>query len=255
MPIYIKMKHYKTIHLLGIEVTRLTVAEFMEYVLGAAQEKKKTFITYLNAHCSNIAVKDAGYKNILNQADIVYADGQAIVWGSRFLGTPLPERVNAGDFFIEFCERCAQQGLSLYLLGSYQEVADSIKTQIQNHVPSLRIAGVHHGFFTAEEESRVIDDINTSGADIVLVGMSVPLQEKWVWAHRDEIRVPVVWCVGALFEYYAGHRHRAPLWMRKCGLEWVFRLALEPRRLWRRYIIGNPLFLYHLVQFKMKKKR
>ena len=248
------MKPFQTIDLMGTEISRLTTGDFIDYVSGAARERKKTFITYLNAHCSNIAEGDIEYKNILNRADIVYADGQAIVWGARFLGTPLPERVNAGDFWVEFCERCAQQGLSLYLLGSYPQVAETIKNQIQSRMPSVKIAGVHHGFFTPEEESKVIDNINTSGADIVLVGMSVPLQEKWVEAHRDEIQAPVIWCVGALFEYYAGHRRRAPQWMRKCGLEWVFRLALEPRRLWRRYIIGNPLFLYRLVRFKMKKK-
>jgi N-acetylglucosaminyldiphosphoundecaprenol N-acetyl-beta-D-mannosaminyltransferase len=242
----------KKIDFMDVELSVVTRSGFIDIVIRSATEKQPTFISYLNAHCSNLAYNDIEYRDILNKADIVYADGQAIVWGSRFLGSPLPERVNAGDFLIEFFQRCASSGLKVFLLGSYEEVADTIGNKLKSVVPSLDIVGTHHGFFSSDNESEVVSIINSSGADILLVGMSVPVQEKWVFKNHEKLTVPVQWCVGALFEYYAGYRHRAPKWIRRCGMEWLFRLVMEPRRLWRRYIIGNPLFVSHLVRYKLK---
>lgn len=241
------------IEFLGIKITRCAINEFIEYVLQAAQIRQKTFITYVNAHCVNFAFRDADYRQILQQADVVYADGQAIIWAARFLGERLPERVNAGDFFPEFVRRCATANLKLFLLGSYPGVASSVAERLQRQIPELEIVGTHHGFITPAEEPELVSRINNSGADILLVGMGVPRQEKWAFSQLERLAVPVVWCVGALFEYYGGHRARAPQWVRRCGMEWLFRLILEPRRLWRRYILGNPEFVWRVLVARLKK--
>ncbi|MCD6386208.1 WecB/TagA/CpsF family glycosyltransferase [Candidatus Sumerlaeota bacterium] len=243
----------KKINFLGIDVVNLTTAEFVDWVIERTKQRLQTFITYINAHCVNVAFRDAEYKKILRRADAVYADGQAIVQASKFLGYPLPERINAGDFFLEFCQRCAEEKLKMFLLGSDKKVAETIGKRLQSKVPELCIAGTHSGFFTPAQEPELISRINSASPDILLVGMGVPRQEKWVYKNRAQLSVPVIWCVGALFEYYAGVRARAPRWMRRCGLEWAFRLVLEPRRLWRRYLIGNPEFIARLLRYKLRK--
>lgn len=245
----------KKIDFLGIDVTDCTITEFIDWLIERTKQHIPTLVTYINAHCVNVAFRDSEYRKILEEADAVYADGQSIVQSSKLLGNPLPERISAGDFFLEFCERCAKEKLKMFLLGSEKKVAETIGEKLKNKVPGLEIAGTYYGFFTPAEEQELISRINSSSADILLVGMGVPRQEKWVYKNREQLRVPVVWCVGALFEYYAGVRARAPRWMRLCGLEWMFRLILEPRRLWRRYLIGNPEFIIRVLRHKLRKHK
>jgi N-acetylglucosaminyldiphosphoundecaprenol N-acetyl-beta-D-mannosaminyltransferase len=243
----------RSIDFLGVPLRAITTKEFIDYVIAqtvdcrAAPISSPLFITYLNAACSNLAASVDDYREILHNADIVYADGQAIVWASRWLGTPIPERVNAADFFVEFCQSAAAQGLRLYFLGSYPGIAPAAAERLTAQVPGLTVCGTEHGFFEGEGEA-VVRAIRAAQPDILIVGMGVPRQERWAWKHRNELRVPTIWCVGALFEYYSGYRWRAPVWMRRAGLEWLFRLVLEPRRLWRRYIIGNVVFLARVVR-------
>jgi len=244
----------KKIDFLGIDIIESDVKKFIPFVLKRAVEKEKTFITYINAHCVNLAFKDPEYKQTLKKADVVYADGQAIVWASKFLGHRLPERINAGDFLLDFCRQASSIETSLFLIGSYQKVADTIAHNLQKEVPELQIKGVHHGFFNERDEAEIVSKINQARADILLVGMGVPRQEQWVMKHLDELETPVVWCVGALFEYFSGYRARAPRWMRRTGFEWLFRLLLEPRRLWRRYLLGNAAFVKKVIQYKFRKQ-
>ncbi len=238
--------------MLGILVQAVTVSEFADWLISEAMVpdnvlKSPTFVTYLNAACSNIAADDAEYRKILNSADCVYADGQAIVWAARYLGGNLPERVNAGDFTFKFCHIAAARGLKIALVGGRPGVADRAVEAWRSHVPGVQIVGVWDGFFDGDGES-VATDVASSGAHILLVGMGVPLQEKWAWARRDQLGVKVVWCVGALFEYYGEGRARAPVWVRRAGFEWLFRLVLEPRRLWKRYLVGNVRFVWRITK-------
>lgn len=247
-----------TVDFMGVPLAVLSTTEFIDLVLAETRERQGShdsapyFVTYLNAACSNLAATHPNYREILRSANLVYADGQAIVWASRWLGTPLPERVNAADFFISFCRRAAAEGLRLFFLGSYPGVAAKAAANVVAEVPELIICGADHGFFAGEGE-EVIAAINNARPDILIVGMGVPRQECWVWRHRHELQVPTIWCVGALFEYFSGYRRRAPVWMRKAGLEWLFRLALEPTRLWRRYIIGNVVFLWRVGKAALKR--
>jgi N-acetylglucosaminyldiphosphoundecaprenol N-acetyl-beta-D-mannosaminyltransferase len=240
-----------TIDFLGVPVCALTTGAFIDQLLAEAQARRGLppsapfFVTYLNAACSNLAARLEDYRAILCQADVVYADGQAIVWASRWLRTPLPERVNAGDFFLTFCRRAADANLRLFFVGSPEGVAARAAAAIRQRIPDLEICGALAGYFDGEGDD-VIAAVREARPDILIVGMGVPRQERWAWRQRHEFGVPAIWCVGALFEYYAGYRRRAPVWMRRAGLEWLFRLVLEPRRLWRRYVIGNAVFLWRV---------
>jgi N-acetylglucosaminyldiphosphoundecaprenol N-acetyl-beta-D-mannosaminyltransferase len=241
----------RRVDFLGVPLCFLTTGEFIECLISETLARrgkpnaKPFFVTYLNAACSNISAHDEEYRRILHKADIVYADGQAIVWASRWLKAGVPERVNAADFFLEFCKRAADENLSLYLLGSALGVAPGAASRFVSEVPHLNICGADSGYFTDDEE--VLERIRNASPDILIVGMGVPRQEKWVFRNIDKLDARSVWCVGALFEYYSGYRLRAPVWMRKAGLEWLFRLVLEPKRLWRRYLIGNAVFLWRVA--------
>ena len=238
----------------GVPVHALSTGEFLDTLLDRAKQDKQSFlITYLNAHCINTCFKDENYARIIEQADLVYADGQAVVWASRILNQPLPERVNAGDFFTRFCRECVKEGLSLYFLGSQKGVASKAAEKMKSRAPGLNVVGFHHGFFDESEAGQIVSGINMARPSILLVGMGVPHQEKFAARYLKELGAPVVWCVGALFEYYADVRPRAPLWMRRLGMEWLFRLVVEPRRMWRRYLLGNPAFLVKLIKYRFFK--
>lgn len=241
----------------GVDVCQLTTNEFTQFVCETATSDKTAdsahplFVTYLNAACSNIEAVDSEYRAILAKTDIVYADGQAVVWASGYLRQPLPERVNAGDFILEFCRQATARNLAIALVGGRPGVARRAADAWRTHVPDLKIAGTWDGFFDGKEQ-EVLEQIRRSGANILLVGMGVPLQEKWAWKNRESLDVDVIWCVGALFEYYGESRARAPVWMRRAGLEWLFRLALEPRRLWRRYLVGNVQFVSRVWRYRRR---
>jgi len=242
-----------TSRILGIDVAQLTVEEFIERVVAAARKRQRWRVCYVNAASFNLARRDSRYAQVLRSADLVYADGQAVVWASRYLRCPLPERVNAGDFFERFCEACAREHLTLCLVGSQPGVAERAAQNLVARSGNLRILAAHHGYFDQERSEAIVAEINRLAPDILVVGMGSPRQELWVAEQFDRLNIGVAWCVGALFEYAAGVRYRAPVWVRKAGLEWAFRLVLEPRRLWRRYLVGNWVFLWRVWRARAER--
>jgi N-acetylglucosaminyldiphosphoundecaprenol N-acetyl-beta-D-mannosaminyltransferase len=166
----------------------------------------------------------------------------SMVWASRLLGRPLPARLSSADYIEDFALASAARGASLYLLGGGEGVADRASARLCEHAPGLRIVGSHHGYLDRVDNGTVLDQINRAGPDVLLVGMGSPAQELWVAQNRARLDVPVIWCVGALFDYLAGVEWRAPAWMCRAGLEWAYRLAMDPIGKGRRYLVGNPLF-------------
>jgi len=229
----------------GVRVASLTHDDLIERVAAAAAAGgPPQLISYANAWCVCLAQDNPEYRQILNvTASLIYADGQAVVWASGWLGRRLPERVNLGDFWPELLRRLSARNASVYLLGGEAGLAQSAAESLRRAIPKLKIVGARDGYFTDAESDSVAQAIRAAAPAVVFVGLSAPRQEIWAARHLAEIGAPVVWCVGALFEYYGGKRSRAPVWMRRCGLEWLYRLALEPRRLWRRYLIGNLRFI------------
>lgn len=248
---------FQRVDMLGVPLLRITTSQFIETTVHAAAATDNApplFITYINAWCVVLAQRNVGYMQLLHKADGVYADGQAIVWASQSLGRPVPERVNAADFIIDFCRHAAAANLSLYLVGSADGIASRAAKQWQAQVPGLSILGADSGYFPDGGEwasSRIAD----ASPDILLVGLGVPLQEQWVIANQPRLHAKVIWCVGAMFEYHGKARARAPVWMRRAGLEWLFRLILEPRRLARRYLLGNLEFLYYVARARLLSRK
>ena len=237
----------RTCTLLGVEIDNLSVAQFLARLTDFVASSETNHIAYVNIDCMNIAQVDKNYARILRDADLVYPDGMGVIFASWIFGQPLRERVNAGDLLPEFCRLCVERGYKLYLLGGQEGTAAEAVANLVKDYPGLQIAGIHHGYFDESESGKIIEEINASKADILLVGMGAPRQEVWIRRHKDELKVPVAWGVGALFDYYALRFPRAPVWMRAIGLEWMFRLMLEPGRLWKRYLLGNFLFTFRVA--------
>lgn len=216
-------------------------------------------IAYLNAHTTNMAFTLPAMRRALARAHLIYADGMAVVWAARHRGLAVKERVNAADFFAQVAERALNGGWRVALVGGSPGEAEAAGQRLAAAVPGFAPVFAHHGYFAPDEIDAIAAGLVEARATIVLVGMGSPLQE--ITAARllqacqrltdgpagtgaASARSPAVWwCVGALFEYYAGTRRRAPAWMCRMGLEWLMRLLMEPQRMWRRYLLGNVAFV------------
>ncbi len=231
---------------LGIEVDSLTTEEFLQRLEEFIASGKPHHVAYLNADCVNKCWSNVAYREAVSNADLVYADGMGVVWASRVFDRPLPERVNAGDLLPQLCELASEKQYKIYLLGGEDGIAQKSAERLSSEYPQLQIVGYHHGFFDEDQEKEIIDDIRSAQPDILLVGTGAPLQELWIRERLEELNVPVAWGVGGLFDYCAEKFSRAPSWMREAGFEWLYRLLLEPRRLWRRYILGNIIFTFRV---------
>ncbi|MXO66340.1 WecB/TagA/CpsF family glycosyltransferase [Altererythrobacter endophyticus] len=204
-------------------------------------------INFVNAHCINTYFRDADYAQSLESSDLILPDGSGMRAASKLCGVELGDNLNGTDLFPEICEAAAQNSAPIYLLGGSPDIAAEAGNTMQARFSQLQIAGTQDGYFTAEQEADVIAKINASGAQILFVGFGVPLQENWIARNRSRITVPVVLGVGGLFDYYSGRIPRAPALFRAAGCEWVWRLAMEPRRLANRYLVGNAVFMLHAL--------
>lgn len=235
-------------NVLGVHIHRLTMDDLISKTVLWAQGREPRTVMYANVHVLNTAYGDPGLCAILNGADLVYCDGEGVRRVTRMLGQALPERITGADWLLPLCIRCESEGIGVFFLGSEPGVSARAVEIINESCPQLRL-GSHHGYLT---DSRISESAialaNASESKIVLVGMGTPIQEKWIAAHRTGLRAPVVWAVGALFDFVAGVQHRGPRWMVDHGLEWLHRLWSDPKRLGYRYLIGNPLFVLRVLR-------
>jgi N-acetylglucosaminyldiphosphoundecaprenol N-acetyl-beta-D-mannosaminyltransferase len=219
--------------------------ELLQTISGWASRRVARRVMYVNAHVVNQSRTTAGLGDALRRANLVYCDGYGVRLAARVLNLPVPHRMTGADWIWELATLCELGQQSLYLLGSEPPLAREAAARLRRWYPTLDVVGAHHGYFEigSPHNERVIEDIKAYAPDIVLVGMGTPKQELWVDRYSDQLGGAVVWTVGALFDYVSGHTPRAPRWLADNGLEWIFRLAIEPSRMWRRYLIGNPIFL------------
>ncbi len=219
----------------------------------------KTLINTINAYSYVVANSDADFQEALAHSDLLLPDGMSIVWAARFLKSPtIPERRIAGfDLFNYEMQQLAQSTKvhpTVMFLGSTEETLLRIRQRIEKEYPSLQVVTYSPPYekeFSEESSCKMIDAVNATKPDLLWIGMTAPKQEKWTYQHINEMETNgPVGCIGAVFDFYAGKVHRAPEWMQRAGFEWLFRLAREPRRLWRRYLIGNIIFLYLIVKEK-----
>jgi exopolysaccharide biosynthesis WecB/TagA/CpsF family protein len=234
--------------LLGIDIRNTSMDEAVSWIVERATRNERTSMAFVNPDCLNAAVEQREYKSVLQRADRVLPDGIGVNLACRMRNIALVANLNGTDLFPELCQRAVEADLSLYLLGAAPGVAEDAAANVKERFPGLRIAGIRDGYFEEIDAAQVVQQINDSNADILLVAMGAPRQDLWIDQHRDKLEVPVCMGVGGLFDFYSGRIPRAPLWLRELGLEWMWRLMQEPRRMWRRYVIGNPLFLYRVTR-------
>jgi N-acetylglucosaminyldiphosphoundecaprenol N-acetyl-beta-D-mannosaminyltransferase len=251
-----KQLHSRTgmppVNVLGVTVDRLTPETLIEQVLALNPDHKAMTVMYANIHVLNTSRGDLDLREILNRADMVYCDGSGVRLGAWLLGHRLPPRMTGADWMQQLCAEAAGRGTGIYLLGSRPGVAETAAEALQAQCHGLKILGTHHGYLQDPAVSAAaISSINAARPHILFVGMGTPIQEKWISEHRHELNVPVVWAVGALFDFTAGIQRRAPRWMLDYNLEWLHRFLVEPRRMWRRYIVGNPLFVWRVMMQRL----
>ncbi len=242
----------RAVDVLGLPIRPLRTDGLIELLIQRARAGLRTTTCYANAHTVNLACRNPQFRKLLSDCEVLYADGASVVWASRWSGRLLPERMTAADYFPRFARRCAEEKLSLYLLGGEESVASQAATKLRELVPSLNIVGMHHGFFKQDESADIVLEINAARPDVLAVGLSSPRQEQWLAEQGDALQVPVRWCIGALFDYLAGRERRAPGWLCDFGGEWLFRLLVDPVGKWRRYLIGNPLFVWNALCWRVR---
>jgi N-acetylglucosaminyldiphosphoundecaprenol N-acetyl-beta-D-mannosaminyltransferase len=181
-------------------------------------------------------------------SDVIFADGASVVWASHILGTPLPERVAGIDLMMGMLERGQKKGYRVYLLGATEEVNQTVANRIKADYPGVIVAGRRNGYFTADDEEAIANDIAQTSPDILLVAITSPKKEQFLARWSDRIKVPICHGVGGSFDVYAGKVKRAPLSWQRCGMEWLYRLLQEPGRMWKRYLVTNSLFCWLIIR-------
>jgi N-acetylglucosaminyldiphosphoundecaprenol N-acetyl-beta-D-mannosaminyltransferase len=194
--------------------------------------------------------KDPELEKSVTECDIINIDGMGVVWGARFLGLQIEERVSGVDLFGELNAMAEREGLPVFYLGAKNEVVQKTEDVMRSKHPKLNIAGVHHGYFW-DDERAVVEQIKASGARLLFVAITSPKKENFINCWKDELGVDFVMGVGGTFDVVAGKVKRAPLWMQKCGLEWFYRVIQEPGRMWKRYLVTNSVFALLLIKAKL----
>jgi N-acetylglucosaminyldiphosphoundecaprenol N-acetyl-beta-D-mannosaminyltransferase len=241
--------------LFGIRIAAVTMPEVVRVVDDAIASRRTVQIGVVNAAKIVNMQRDSRLREDVLASDLVLADGMAVVWASRLLGRPLPERVAGIDLMYALIDRAAGRGYRVFCLGATPEVLGAAVRSFQERCPGVTIAGAHHGYFSAEEEPAVARMIAESRADIVFIAITSPRKEQFLARWSRALNVPVWHGVGGSFDVAAGLVRRAPVLWQRCGLEWLYRTKQEPRRLARRYLVTNLLFIRIALREMLRARR
>jgi N-acetylglucosaminyldiphosphoundecaprenol N-acetyl-beta-D-mannosaminyltransferase len=221
----------------------------LEMLRWRDQPKRRSHIVVtVNVGILMMMRADAALARAIHQADLVVADGMPLVWVSRWLGAPLPERVTGVDLMQRLLEAGAARGLRIYLLGATQERLEALVQMIHERYPGVAIVGARNGYFDPAADAELVADIRAARADLLLLGMPAPFKEIWCEKRRAELDTPAILGVGGAFDVLSGFVPRAPRLLQQLGAEWAWRLAMEPGKLWKRYLVRNSQFLYLLAK-------
>lgn len=242
----------ETVEVLGVPVARLTAAAARHEVVRLYERDRPALVAYANAHTLNLASRDSGYREVLRGADIVLNDGAGLAIAGRIFGRPFPENLNGSDFNPAILEEAAAHRWPVFFLGAKPGVADEAAARLTSRIPGLLVVGTRDGYFAPSESGAVAAEIAATGTGVLMVAMGNPLQEMWLNRHLEATGARLGVGVGAFLDFTAGVVPRAPAWMNRLGIEWLYRLLLEPRRMWRRYVLGNPLFLARVLRQRIK---
>jgi N-acetylglucosaminyldiphosphoundecaprenol N-acetyl-beta-D-mannosaminyltransferase len=240
------------ITLLGCPIDNLSFDDTLRRIEDSIQKRKPIRHCAINAAKIVKIQSDRRLREIVVSSDVISPDGQSIVWASRFLKKPLPERVTGIDLMQKLLELAARKGYKVFLLGAREEVICELKEKLKQKLPGLNLVGWRNGYFSKAEEEKIVKEINQKKPDILFVGMSSPKKEYWMSKYQSALKVPFRMGVGGGFDVLVGKIKRAPRWMQKLGLEWFYRFLQEPTRMWKRYLVTNTLFLFYLLKEKSK---
>jgi N-acetylglucosaminyldiphosphoundecaprenol N-acetyl-beta-D-mannosaminyltransferase len=238
----------------GIRVDNLSEDETVATINRLLEDGAPHYMCVVNAAKVVAARRDEKLHRALDAADLVAADGMSVVWASRVLGQPLKQRVTGIDLFARLVAHAAAHGLAVYFFGARDEAVQGVVKRFTADHPDLRVAGFRNGYFEAAEATTIAEAIKQSGADLLFVAMGSPAQEYWMAEHLARTGVRFALGVGGSFDHLSGLQRRAPRWMQRGGLEWLYRLLREPRRLWRRYLIGNTAFVALVIKQALRRK-
>lgn len=243
------------INILNTNIHNLTMSETLQIIHQAIKNKKQIHHVVVNAGKIIAMQSDKQLRKSVNESDIINADGQAVVWASKILGKPLKERVAGIDLMEKIVELAAKNNYKIFFFGGKEEVVKQVVEKYKKKYFKEIIAGYRNGYFSKEEEPQIACQIAESNAQILFVGISSPIKENFLNTYKNVFsNVNFIMGVGGSFDVVSGKIKRAPLWMQKAGLEWLFRLIQEPKRMWKRYLIGNSKFIYLVIKEKFRKK-
>lgn len=235
------------ITLLGTRIDNLTLEEALDRIEALAERGRTAQVSFVNAACANIAHEDEAYREVLAASELVLADGIGMKMAGKLLGREIRQNVNGTDLFPRLCQRLGASGRGLYLLGGRPGVPEGVAGWIARNAPDCQVVGMSHGYLAGDELPALMADIRKTRPAVILVAMGVPQQEKFIARWKAEMGSGVAIGVGGLFDFYSGRIPRAPEWMRDMGLEWLYRFYQEPGRMWRRYLVGNGVFLARVL--------
>lgn len=241
--------------ILNTFVNAISMDETVRRVEEIIKNGTPTQHVVINASKVNLMEKDPELRKIVNGCPLINADGASILWAAKRLGVPLKERVTGIDLFQRLCKTASEKGYKIYLFGAKEEVVTKVKSILEEKYPSIQIVGYRNGYFSEQDEEQMVADMAKSGADMMFVAFSSPKKEYWVNKYLNQLNIPFVMGVGGSFDVVAGVTDRAPKWMQEHSLEWFYRFIQEPRRMWKRYIVGNAKFISLTHKYKRLKNK
>lgn len=241
---------FESVEILGVKVASVTMRQAVESVLNLIAEKKSSMVATVNAEILMMSTSDAELKNILKAAELVVPDGAGTVWAAHYLGYEMPERVAGFDLVQELMKIAPSKDIKFFLFGSSPGVAEKAKEKAEELYPGIKIVGTRNGYFKPEDEPEIISQIKKAQPDILLAALGAPKQEKWLFKNKAALNVPVSIGVGGTLDVMAGKVKRAPLWMQKSKLEWLYRALKQPSRAGR--LIALPKFVWKVVSSRLR---
>jgi N-acetylglucosaminyldiphosphoundecaprenol N-acetyl-beta-D-mannosaminyltransferase len=245
----------KEIHSFNIKIHPLRKIDFIQIIDESIKGNTQLIQSGVNAASIVELKNNAGLVNAYNNADLINIDGMSMVWALRFLGFEVPERVACPDLAKAIMDLAEKNDYSLFLFGAKEENLKAAVVNIRISHPKLQISGYRNGYYQPDDENSIVQLINSANPDILFLGMSSPQKELFVEKYKNQLKVKYILGVGGFFDILSGSIKRAPLWMQNSGMEWLYRLMIEPRRMWRRYLIGNLTFIKLVIQEKMRSTK
>lgn len=249
----------RKVNILGVNIDAITLDDMLGFIGEVVQRKQRARIAHVNIRGINLAYEHEWYRSCLNNMNMVYCDGMGVMLGARLLGSSLPQRYTLADWVWLLAQQSAYRSDNIFLLGNTPGVASKAAVCLKTNIPGLPTVLSHHGFFNKQrdcnENQTVVNLINQANVNVLLIGMGMPQQEKWLSENWNDLDVNVAITCGALFEYITGDLKRGPAWLTQNYLEWFARVLISPQRYTMRYMVDIPKFFFRILLYRFKRHR